>query len=59
MTPTLVLVLTYFSLAICAVLFGTLMRLPLLLSSVACRFAREGDGRHRRHGPVARAEARS
>jgi hypothetical protein len=35
------------------------MRLPLLFSSVACHFAREGDGRHRRRGAVARAEARS
>lgn len=58
MTPTLVLVLTYFSLAICAVVGGVLVRIPHVLSRVVRRFTRKRQGRHRRHGLAARAEAR-
>ena len=58
MTPTLVLVLTYFSLAICAVIGAALLRVPRLLSSITCLFAPDRRGRHRRRGAVAQAEAR-
>ena len=58
MTPTLVLVLTYFSLAICAVAGEALVRIPHVLSRVVCRVTRKREGRHRRQGPAARAEAR-
>ena len=59
MTPTMVLVLTYFGVAISSVLGAALMRFPRLLSSLLCRFTKESQGRHRRHRTAVLVEVRS
>jgi hypothetical protein len=59
MTPTLVLVLTYFGVAVSAVIGGALLRMPQLFSKIARHLARESQGRHRRHTGVVQTEAQS
>jgi hypothetical protein len=58
MTPTLVLVLTYFGVAVSAVIGGALLRMPQLFSKIA-RLSRESQGRHRRHSAVVQTETQS